>query len=254
MPDASVSAAQDSVPALRFVGVEKNYGRLRALTGISLEVRRGEFFGLIGVNGAGKTTLLKCLLDFCDIDGGHIQIFGVPHTFTSARAPLAYLPERFNPPYYLTGREFIRYMTRLHRAAYDSQAVERTFRSLDLDLAALGKPVRSYSKGMTQKLGLAACLLSGKELYVLDEPASGLDPKARALFKRELARLRASGRTVFFSSHALPDVEQLCDRIGVVHEGRLCFAGTTEELCAMHGTAGDLEQAFLACIGGALYA
>jgi ABC-2 type transport system ATP-binding protein len=102
---------------------------------------------------------------------------------------------------------------------------------------------------MTQKLGLAACLLSGKDLHVLDEPTSGLDPKARALFKQELARLRDTRRTVFFSSHALADVEQICDRLGVVHEGRLRFAGTPDELRRRFGSSRDLEQAFLACIG-----
>jgi len=254
MPELTASGAPGDTPALRFTKVRKSYGRLQALAGITLEVRRGEFFGLIGVNGAGKTTLLKCLLDFCEIDGGRIAIFGTPHTVTAARSRLAYLPERFNPPFYLTGRDFLRYMARLYRAAYDEKAVERAFQALDLDLAALAKPVRSYSKGMTQKLGLAACLLSGKELHVLDEPASGLDPKARALFKRELARLRAGGRTVFFSSHALPEVEQLCDRIGVLHDGMLRFAGTPDELRRGFGNARDLEQAFLACIGEPLSA
>lgn len=246
-PESHVSLRE--TPALRFADVTKTYGRTRALSAISFDVRQGEFFGLIGVNGAGKTTLLKCLLDFCDIDDGRIEIFGVAHRLTAARARLAFLPERFNPPFYLTGRDFLQYMARLHRAPYDADNVERVFHGLDLDVAALAKPVRSYSKGMTQKIGLAACLLSGKDLHVLDEPASGLDPKARALLKGELAGLRAAGRTVFFSSHALPDVEELCDRIGVVHEGRLLFAGTPDELRGMFGAARDLEQAFLACIG-----
>lgn len=249
MRSQAPQTSPNETPALRFAHVTKTYGDTTALAGISLNVQRGEFFGLIGVNGAGKTTLLKCLLDFCDIDDGRIEIFGLSHRVTSARARLAYLPERFNPPYYLTGNDFLYYMMRLHRAPYDVAAIERVFRGLDLDIAALTKPVRSYSKGMTQKLGLAACLLSGKDLHVLDEPASGLDPKARALFKRELARLRAAGRTVFFSSHALPDVEQLCDRIGVIHEGRLRFAGSPADLRHAFGAALDLEQAFLACIG-----
>ena len=249
MPDFDTRSTLDDAPALRFVEVTKSYGRTRALAGISLEVRQGEFFGLIGINGAGKTTLIKSLLDFCDIDGGRIEIFGASHRRTAARARLAFLPERFNPPFYLTGRDFLQYMTRLHRTRYDAAAVERVFQELDLDSAALANPVRSYSKGMTQKLGLAACMLSGKDLQVLDEPASGLDPRARALFKQALAGQRAAGRTVFFSSHALHDVEQLCDRIGVVHEGRLLFAGTPRELRRTFGGARDLEEAFLACIG-----
>jgi len=234
--------------ALRFARVAKNYANHHALAGFSLDVRQGECFGLIGVNGAGKTTLLKCLLDFCDIDGGSIEIFGIPHRLTRARARLAFLPERFNPPFYLTGRDFLQYMLELHRTPYDETTVRRIFTVLDLDITALARPARTYSKGMTQKLGIAACLLSNKDLQVLDEPASGLDPKARALFKRELSRLRDTGCTVFFSSHALADVEQVCDRLAVVHQGRLRFAGTPDELRRRFDSPGDLEQAFLACI------
>jgi ABC-2 type transport system ATP-binding protein len=245
-----VQPTANDIPALRLVALRKDYGTTPVLAGVSFDVRAGELFGLIGVNGAGKTTLLKCLLDLCDVDQGSVEIFGVPHRRTAARARLAYLPERFNPPFYLTGRDFLRYMAELHRAPYDADAVVRILDALDLDPAALAKPVRSYSKGMTQKLGLAACLLSGKELQILDEPASGLDPKARALLKRELAALRDAGRTVFFSSHALADVEQLCDRVAVLHGGELRFTGSVVELKQAFGGM-DLEQAFLTCIGEA---
>ena len=233
--------------ALRFSEVAKTYAGTPALSDFSLDVRRGEFFGLVGVNGAGKTTLLKCMLDFCEADRGGISIFGTSHRDAAARAPLAYLPERFNPPFYLTGRDFVRYMLELYRTPYDEDRVRVLFGSLDLDLAALDRPARVYSKGMTQKLGLAACLLSGKDLYVLDEPTGGLDPRARALLKAELKALRDAGRTVFFTSHALADVAEMCDRMAVLHAGRLRFAGTPREIMARH-QAPDLEQAFLACI------
>ncbi|OGA54761.1 MAG: ABC transporter ATP-binding protein [Betaproteobacteria bacterium RIFCSPLOWO2_12_FULL_62_13] len=233
--------------ALRFANVGKSYAGVSALTDLSLEVRRGECFGLVGENGAGKTTLIKCMLDFCDTDCGSIEIFGIPHRSTAARAPLAYLPERFTPPFYLGGRDFLQYILKLHRAPYDAERVAQMFNTLDLELEALAKPVRAYSKGMTQKLGLAACLLSGKDLYVLDEPTGGLDPKARALFKRELLQLRNARRTVFLTSHALADVEEMCDRLAILHEGRLRFAGTPGEL-RRRFDARDLEQAFLACV------
>src|SRR3970040_998220 len=232
--------------ALRFAQVEKHYAGVPVVSGFSLEVRRGEFFGLVGVNGAGKTTLIKCLLDFCDADGGAIEIFSVPHTTTAARARIAYLPERFNPPFYLTGRDFLQYMLGLHRTRYDAAEVARVFSALDLEPAALDRPARVYSKGMTQKLGLAACLLSGKDLYVLDEPTGGLDPKALALFKRELTQLRDARHTVFLTSHALADVEEMCDRMAILHHGRLRFAGAPGEL-RRRFDARDLEQAFLAC-------
>jgi ABC-2 type transport system ATP-binding protein len=237
-----------SGPALAFNGVTKAFGGVQALRDFTVEVRRGELFGLVGGNGAGKTTLIKCLLDFCEPDAGRIDILGVPHRLTASRRELAFLPERFNPPYYLTGRDFLRYMSELHRAAYDEDLATRTFERLDLAVGALGKPARTYSKGMTQKLGLAACLLSGKALYVLDEPTSGLDPKARALLKRALRALRADGRTVLFTSHALADVQEICDRMAVLHAGELRFAGTPDELIAKYA-CDDLEQAFLECIG-----
>jgi ABC-2 type transport system ATP-binding protein len=122
--------------------------------------------------------------------------------------------------------------------------------AFELEPTVLDAPVRTSSKGMTQKLGLAACLLARKALYVLDEPASGLDPKARALFKDRLAALRPAGATVFFTSHALADVEEICDRLAVLHAGRVVFAGTPGALRAATGAA-SLEAAFLRCIGGA---
>ncbi len=233
--------------ALRFDQVGKSFAGAAALAGFTLEVRRGECFGLVGENGSGKTTLIKCMLDFCDTDSGNIEIFGVPHTGTAARARVAYLPERFNPPFYLTGRDFLRFMLELHRAPYDDARVARMFEALGLDLSALTRPARTYSKGMMQKLGLAACLLSGKEMYILDEPTSGLDPRARALLKHELRELRHTRRTLFFTSHALADVAEMCDRMAILHGGKLRFAGTPDELQRKYG-GGDIEQAFLACI------
>jgi len=233
--------------ALSFRGVCKRYGRQPVLEDLSLEVGPGEFFGLVGVNGAGKTTCIKGLLDFSSLDGGAIDVFGVSHRETRARARLSYLPERFLPPYYLTGRDFLRYMARLDRRGYDEAAARAMFATLDLDHAALAKPVRQYSKGMAQKLGLAACFLGRKELIVLDEPMSGLDPKARIRVKRLLLELRGEGRALFFSTHMLADVEELCDRMGILHQGRLRFVGSPRECCERFAKS-DLEEAYLACI------
>lgn len=236
-----------SQSALRFQEIVKRYGKFDALRGVSFEVGEGEFFGLVGMNGAGKTTLIKSLLDFCAVDGGSIHISGASHRDTQARAGLAFLPERFSPPYYLTGRDFLRYMLSLHGRAYHEEEVLTALEALDLDASALAKPVRSYSKGMTQKLGLAASFLSGKKLLVLDEPMSGLDPKARALVKRYLQRLKTEGATLFFSTHMLPDVEELCDRMAILHRGELRFTGSPQE-CRQRYAASTLEQAYLNCI------
>jgi len=233
--------------ALRFQQVVKRYGGTPVLRGVDLEIRAGEFFGLVGVNGAGKTSLIKCLLDFCALDGGEIAIFGRPHREPASRLPLGFLPERFIPPYYLTGTDFIQYILKLQGLPYAAPAVAQMAQALDLEESALKRTVRSYSKGMTQKLGLAACLLSRKPLYVLDEPMSGLDPKARALLKHQLQQLRADGSSLFFTSHALADVDELCDRMAILHDGQIRFAGTPAE-CRRQFGAETLEQAFLACI------
>jgi ABC-2 type transport system ATP-binding protein len=232
---------------LEFKHVNKRYGNVPILQDISFQLREGEAFGLVGVNGAGKTTLLKCLLDLCAVDSGDIKIHGAPNTLQGSRSDLAFLPERFAPPYYLTGNDFIRYMLALQNVPYQDQAVEAMLVALDLARSALALPVRSLSKGMTQKLGLAACLLSGKKFTLLDEPTSGLDPKARALLKVQLRHLKSQKRTLFLTSHALTDVEEICDRMALLHEGTLRFVGTPQELCQRYQT-NSLEQAFLACI------
>jgi ABC-2 type transport system ATP-binding protein len=237
-----------SSPVVRVQSLRKRFGKTGVLNGVDLEIGAGEFLGLAGVNGAGKTTLLKCMLDFCAVDGGTIRLFDLPHTDPRARAPLAFLPERFVPPYYLTGRDFLAFMQRLQRRSYDQAEVLAMLEALDLDADALARPVRAYSKGMTQKLGLAACFLSRRELYVLDEPMSGLDPKARACVKSFLTRLRGEGRTLFFTSHALADIEEICDRMVVLHQGVPYFSGTPRALCEHYGEI-STERAFLRCIG-----
>ena len=235
--------------AVRFDQVRKSYGRQTVLQGVDLDIAAGLSFGLVGINGAGKTTLIKCLLDFCHVDAGRIEIFGRRHTASSARARLAFLPERFMPPYFLTGRDFLNYMLRLDQRVAAEDRLRAMFAELDLDADALDKPVRSYSKGMTQKLGLAACLLAEPALLILDEPMSGLDPLARARVKQLLKKSHAQGHTLFFTSHALSDVEEICEHMVVLHQGRLRFSGSPSEL--LRAAARDtLEQAFLACIEG----
>jgi len=226
----------------------KSFSGTQVLNEIDLTVAKGEFKGLIGVNGAGKTTLIKCLLDFCDVTSGNIEIFGITHTKKEARKRLVFLPERFVPPYYLTGKDFLVYMAELHGVEYNNKKVTDLFKILDLESSALLKPVRDFSKGMAQKLGLAACLMSEKDLMVLDEPMSGLDPKARVYLKQHLIELKQAGKTLFFSTHMLADIEVLCDRVAILHDGRIRFAGTIEE-CTDKFKADNLEQAYLTCVG-----
>jgi ABC-2 type transport system ATP-binding protein len=234
-------------PVIRFTKVDKRFGQSQVLHGVEFEIASGEFFGLAGVNGAGKTTLIKCLLDFCALDGGAISLFGTPHREPAARSRLAFLPERFNPPYYLTGREFLRYMLSLHHQPWDESRVAEILEQLGLETTALARPVRSYSKGMTQKLGLAACFLSERDLYILDEPLSGLDPSARIRVKSLLAKLKTEGRTLFFTSHALHDIEDICDHMAILHKGSPRFRGSPRALAETYGET-SIERAFLRCI------
>lgn len=234
--------------AIHFKGVSKRFGKPRVLENVDLHLREGEFLGLVGINGAGKTTLIKCLLDLCDIGGGSIDIFGLPHSQPASRSRLAFLPERFIPPNFATGNEFLRFMTAMHRQPWQLNNVEATLHTLDLDPMVLRKPVRYLSKGTAQKLGLAATLLSGKDLYVLDEPMSGLDPKARVLFKRDLLVRKNQGLTLFFTSHMLADISALCDRMAVLHRGQILYQGAPAAFCEHFG-ATDIEGAYLNCVG-----
>ncbi len=233
--------------ALRVAGLRKRYGTHEVLAGVDLEIAAGSSFGLVGVNGAGKTTLVKCVLDFCDFQAGSAQIFGVPSGDARARSRMAFVPERFSPPHYLLCREFIAMILELAGEPYDAAAAEAQLRELELDPGVLSRPVRQLSKGMTQKLGLAACFLLRRELTLLDEPMSGLDPVSRVAVKSVLARLGEQGRTLFFTSHVLADVEELCSTIGVLHAGAIVYAGSPAGLCARYGEA-QLERAFIRCI------
>ena len=234
--------------ALEFTELSKRYAAVEAVSSLSLAVSSGTVFGLVGANGAGKTTLIKCLLDFCGIDGGSIRIFGVPSSRTDARRRLAFLPEQFVPPYYLKARDFLHFMARMYGREFDLEECMSMLAKLDLEPDVLARPVRLLSKGMTQKIGLAGCLLSRRDLLVLDEPGSGLDPKARAMFKEALRSVHATGRTVFLTSHSLADVDEMCDEIGVMHRGSLRYSGSPAQLKQQYD-ATSLETAFLRCIG-----
>ena len=245
MGEASVTPEAVKIRALA-----KSYGALVALRGVDLDVRAGEAFALVGANGAGKTTLIKCLLDLVACDSGEAEIFGVPVRRPQARRRLAYLPERFMPPHYLRGREFVSAMLALAGGRYVAETVARVMAELQLEPAALEKPVRSLSKGMTQKLGLAACFLVQRDLYLLDEPMSGLDPAARVAVKSVLRRLAAEGKTLFFTSHVLADVEELCGSLAVLDGGAVRFRGSPAELSARYAEP-NLERAFMRCLGDA---
>ena len=232
---------------LEVKGLEARYGRIQVLHGIDLQVRAGEVVALVGANGAGKTTLLKCVLDLVLPDSGRIEIFGVPNRQPVSRARIAYLPERFSPPHYLKGREFIEMTLTLAGSRYERAHAERRLAELELDPAVLERPARQLSKGTTQKLGLAATLLVERDLYILDEPMSGLDPASRIAVKSALARLQREGRAVFFTSHVLADAEELCSSLIVLDQGAVRFHASPASLRERYGEP-NLERAYLKCI------
>ncbi|MGI9293015.1 MAG: ABC transporter ATP-binding protein [Pseudomonadales bacterium] len=234
--------------AIDITQLSKHYGELPVLTDIELSVAIGEYMGLIGANGAGKTTLIKSLLDFTNANTGQMRIFGHTHNTLAAKAQLSFLPEKYQPPYFQSGRQFLHSFCRLHQVDFDEHQAKHTLQELDFDIQHLDKTARQYSKGMVQKIGLTACILSQKPLLILDEPMSGLDPLARARFRDVLVQQKAAGRSLFFSSHMLSDVEQLCDRIAILDQGRLRFVGTPS-VCKYKYQANTLENAYLNCIG-----
>jgi ABC-2 type transport system ATP-binding protein len=196
--------------------------RIQALTDLSLDVAPGEVFGFLGPNGAGKSTTIKLLLGLIRPTSGEAHLFGVAAGNPASRRRVGYLPE--NPAFYdfLTAREYLRFVGTTFGMPTDVLRSEST-RILELlDLtAAADRPMRGYSKGMVQRLGLAQTLLHNPDLYILDEPMSGLDPIGRALVKEIILDLRKQGKTVFFSTHVTADAERVCDRIGVIVGGML---------------------------------
>ncbi len=232
---------------LEFSQVSKYFSDHQVLDHINLKIQKGQTTGLIGANGEGKTTLFKCLLNACQTDGGSIRIFDTPHTQIEARFQLSFLPEHFQAPFYLKAQEFLKLMLELQQTHYSQSKVEAILSALLFDLKMLNKPVKTFSKGMMQKLGLTACLCSDKPLLILDEPMSGLDPSARYALKQLLIDQKQQGKTLVFSTHLLHDIESICDSIAILCSGEIHFQGTVQEALNQF-EANSLEQAYLHCL------
>ena len=215
--------------------------RVRAVEELSFEVRAGEIFGLLGPNGAGKTTALKMLLGFVKPTSGHAFIAGQRVGTVSSRRQLGYLPE--NPALYefLRGDEYLMFAGRLCGLSR-ADARKRTMELLErVGLAGRAdRPIRKFSKGMVQRLALAQALVGDPQIAILDEPMSGLDPIGRKDVRDLILQLRDEGRTVLFSTHILSDVEAICDRVGILVEGRLTDCGALADLVAPGARAVEL--------------
>ena len=211
------------------------------LDGLSLSAREGEIYGFLGPNGSGKTTTIKVLMGLIRATAGSVEIFGKPVGDVRTRRRIGFLPET---PYfydYLTAEEFLMFYGHLSGMAGD---VLRTRVPHLLEMVGLeearARQLRKFSKGMLQRIGLAQALIHDPELVILDEPMSGLDPIGRKQVRDLILGLREHGKTVFFSTHIIPDVEMICDRVGVIVKGRLLTTGRVDELAA-HGHTQSVE-------------
>lgn len=208
--------------------------QVEALRGVTFEVREGDLFGFIGPNGAGKSTTIKILLGLLKADSGQAALMGRPAGDPSGRAEVGFLPEQ---PYfydYLTGREFLWFYGRLSGLGWKDlkTRVGEASELVGMKAGSLDRKLRTYSKGMLQRIGLAQSLLGRPKLVVLDEPMSGLDPLGRRDVRSLLKNLHAQGITVFYSSHVLSDVEAICTRLAMVVDGRIARQGTVDEVLA----------------------
>jgi ABC-2 type transport system ATP-binding protein len=213
----------------------------RILHGISFTVREGEIFGFVGPNGAGKTTTLKVLMGLIRPTAGSARILGHDVRETEFRRHIGFLPE--NPWFYehLTGREFLEFYARLCGVGRDRRGarVRTLLEWVHLERAADAR-LRTYSKGMLQRIGIAQALVHDPQVVFLDEPMSGLDPIGRKEIRDLILRLRSEGKTVFMNTHILSDVEMVCDRVAIIVEGRIRYEGRIEEFLGAHERECDL--------------
>jgi ABC-2 type transport system ATP-binding protein len=214
----------------------KKFQRVEALKDVSFSVERGEVFGFLGPNGAGKSTTIKVLMGLVRASQGQAKILGMDCSSFEARRKVGYLPE--NPAFYdyLNALEFLSFIGRTFSMSIPDicKRSEAVLRRLDL-WDARKRQIRSYSKGMVQRLGMAQVLLHEPEIYILDEPMSGLDPVGRALVKELILELKESGKSVFFSSHITSDVESVCDRVAILKGGVLKSENSVKDLLAASG-------------------
>jgi ABC-2 type transport system ATP-binding protein len=219
-----------------------------ALDGLDLEVNTGEVFGFLGPNGAGKTTAINVLLGFVPPTRGAAYLFGIDVRQPIARQRIGYLPEMTYYYKFLTAEELLRFYAKifgLSRTEAD-QRIDQLLKLVELE-PARKRPIKSYSKGMQQRVGLAQALINNPDLLILDEPTSGLDPLGRMKVREIIQRLKNEGKTVFFSSHELGEVETVCDRVAIINQGELKVTGRVSDLVAQHQS--NLEKAFLDIIG-----
>jgi ABC-2 type transport system ATP-binding protein len=219
-----------------------------ALKGLDLSVQQGEVFGYLGPNGAGKTTTMNVLLGYVNATSGAAYLFDVNTREPIARQRIGYLPELTYYYKFLTAEELLRFYARIFEipASETEKRIDQLLKLVELEHARK-RPIRTYSKGMQQRAGLAQALINNPDLLLLDEPTSGLDPLGRMKVREIIQRLKSEGKTVFFSSHELGEVETICDRVAIMHQGELKVQGRVSDLVKEYRC--NLEQVFLKVVG-----
>ncbi len=232
---------------LQISQISRYYSSNIILDKISLKIKPGSIFGFVGLNGQGKTTLIKIIVDLLESDGGNVKIFEVNKILPKSRENVFYLPEKFQPANNLRAIEFIEFSISLHNKKIDQEELKILCKSLNLEYKYLNKKIKSFSKGMTQKLGLIIAFLSNSDLIILDEPMSGLDSKARIDLKKEILSYQKRGKTIFFSSHILSDIDEICDEIAILNNAKIIFNGSPASFKEKNNE-NNLEKAFLKAI------
>jgi ABC-2 type transport system ATP-binding protein len=230
--------SSSTTPAIATDGLTKRFGPVLALDGLTLEVMPGEVFGFLGPNGAGKSTTLRLLLALIAPTAGSARVMGIDvRDVRRAHRHLAYVPGDVNLWPKLTGAECLELLGALH-GGVDVERREELVERFDLDPS---RRSRTYSKGNRQKVALIAAFSTRSEVMLLDEPTTGLDPLMEREFHRCVSEARERGRTIFLSSHLLSEVERLCERVGMLREGRLVEVATLERLRALHSTTLEID-------------
>lgn len=232
---------------LKVLDIKKHFEKRIILDKISFELNKNEIFGLIGVNGAGKTTLINIILNLLNYDSGSVKIFDIDSTLPESRKNIKYLPENFQITSVLKGIEFLKIFSNFNELKNTEKLEKEIFslcNILSFDKNFLNCYISKYSNGMLQKLGLISTFLGESNFIILDEPMNGLDIKARYDLKKLFLKSKNDGKTIFFTSHILSDIDELCDRIGILNNGKMSFIGTPLELKQKY-TENSLEKAFL---------
>jgi ABC-2 type transport system ATP-binding protein len=216
-----------SIPAIEIEGLQKAYGKIQAVKGITISVERGEIFGFLGPNGSGKTTTIRCMLDVIRPTTGTIRVLGLDaqRDAHELHQRIGYLPGDVRLPGSMTGKQIINYFSRLQ--GLEPVLLDDLVARFDVEMK---RPLKGYSKGMRQKIGIVLAFMCDPEVLILDEPTSGLDPLLQRTFNEFLLQEQQRGKTIFMSSHIMSDVEKVCQRVAVIRQGEIVTIEEVEKL------------------------